>query len=88
MQSLVWINTILLLCLLLIVGILVYKVSKMEVEQAAARVRSQVRQGAIARSLSTKASPRVDSRVRTVVRDSNDIPPTGRMSQALSWKKP
>lgn len=88
MQLLVWINIILLGMIVLLLSLLLYRVSQIQVELAGQRIRAQVRIGAIARSRTTKASPKVDSRARTVVRDSNDLPLTGRMSEALSWKKP
>ena len=47
----------------------------------------RVRQGNISSQRATRANPKVDSKARTVVRDTHDLPLTGRMSQGVHRKK-
>lgn len=47
----------------------------------------RVRQGSIRSNRSSTQRPVIDSRGRTTSRDTNDLPPTGRMSMAVHRKK-
>lgn len=54
--------------------------------RAQVKVLTTVRQQRVASSRSNKGTPVVDAKARTTVRDSHDLPTTGRMSTGIQRK--
>lgn len=77
------------LVLILVVWVSVLTSRYQELQQQINKIRSDIaaRQAQIAHARSTRQVPHVDAKARTVQRDTDDLPVTGRMSQGVKRVK-
>jgi hypothetical protein len=77
----------LLIVVIAMVGRLMWDIRRLHEQLRKHDIHTRVRQGEISRQKMNHATPTIDSRARTSVRDTDDLPATGRMSQGLSRRK-